>query len=256
MPKPLLHPHQSPEELTQHVAERMFRCLEQTLADKGYAHLSLTGGSMGIATLAAFAQLPTLRSLDFSRVHFWWSDERFLSRGDQQRNEQQAKDVLLNSLSMPASNLHTMGASDQFASAAEAAAAYAAELKAAGGQGKLPVFDLTLLGMGPDGHIASLFPGRPHIQDRSDSIAQAVLDSPKPPPERVTLLLPVINRSERIWFLLSGQDKADALAQLLEAAKLREDELTSQLLDKIPAAGARARQETLIFATADALTHP
>lgn len=254
MPKPLLIAHSSPELLKQAAASRIINVLSQSLASQELAHISLTGGTMGIAVLAAIAQSPLKDTVDWSRVHFWWSDERFVPRGDADRNEQQAHDALLTSLNLPAANLHLMGAADEFESAQAAAQAYRAELAAyapAGEQG--PLFNLTLLGMGPDGHIASLFPGRSEVLEAEEAVLP-IADSPKPPPTRVSLTLPVINFSERIWFLISGADKAPATARLLQAAQLAEAELKAEDLQETPAAGARGLLETLILAAEDALS--
>jgi 6-phosphogluconolactonase len=94
-----------------------------------------------------------------------------------------------------------------------------------------------MLGMGPDGHVASLFPGSAQL-DATDAIAVGVSDSPKPPPERVTLTLAALNRSRCVWFLVNGEDKADAVAQALAAGTDLHD---------IPAAGVSGEAETIWF---------
>ncbi len=131
-------------------------------------------------------------------MHFWWSDERFVARGDDDRNEKQAREALLDAVDIPTANVHTMAASDEGIDLDAAADLYAAELA------RFPQDDGTpwslstsaSWGSGPDGHIASLFPDRPEIMI-TDRVAVAVRDSPKPPPERVTLTRPVINGSRR-----------------------------------------------------------
>lgn len=253
MPKPLLIPHADKTELALAGGTRIINVLATSIARDGLAHISLTGGTMGIAVLADIAQNPLRSTVDWSKVHFWWSDERFVASGHADRNEQQAKDALLDSLALPAENLHIMGAADAFTSPEEAASSYAAELARFAPAGEAsPLFCLTLLGMGPDGHIASLFPDRGEILE-AQAQALAVHNSPKPPPTRVSLTLPVINYSERIWFLIAGADKAEATGRLLAAAQLAESELTEQILTETPAAGARGLLETLVLATVDAL---
>lgn len=253
MPKPIFVPHADKDQLQLAGATRIINALATALAARGQAHIALTGGSMGIAVLAGIAEHPLKESLDWSRVHFWWSDERFVASGHQDRNEQQAKDALLASLNLPEGNLHVMGAADVFGSAEEAAAAYVQELARFAPEGEFsPRFDVTLLGMGPDGHIASLFPDREEVL-QAEGVALAVHNSPKPPPTRVTLTLPVINFSERIWFLIAGADKAEATGRLREASSLSEAELTAQILTSTPAAGARGLLETLVLVTEDAL---
>ncbi len=254
MPKPQVIRHADKAELGVSGAQRIFEVLTSTLAEKPLAHISLTGGSMGIAVLAELARHPRLSEVDFSKVHFWWSDERFVAAGHEDRNEQQAKDALLSQLDIPAKNLHIMGSTDTFETPEAAAQAYAAELaEYAEKDDAAPVFDLTLLGMGPDGHIASLFPHREEIHLR-EGVALAIHDSPKPPPTRVSLTLPVIRASQRIWFLIAGSDKAEATARLTEAAKLSDEQLIDEVLTETPAAGARGLAETLVLATEDSLT--
>jgi 6-phosphogluconolactonase len=124
----------------------------------------------------------------------------------------------------------------------QAADAYAAELAANAMTGSdLPWFDITFLGMGPDGHIASLFPEQPGIRERDRTVI-AVRNSPKPPPERLSLTLPVINSSARVWLVLSGPDKASALGLTLAGASMNE----------VPAAAVEGRRRTLFFVDAEA----
>lgn len=253
MPNPILVPHADKGQLALAGGSRIINVLSTAVAEQGLAHLSVTGGTMGIAVLANIAENPLRSTVDWSKVHFWWSDERFVTTGHEDRNEQQAKDAFLGALNLSAENLHIMGASDVFETAEAAAEAYANELAQFAPHGEAsPRFNLTLLGMGPDGHIASLFPGRTEILE-AQRVTLAVQDSPKPPPTRVTLTLPVINFSERIWFLIAGSDKAEATARLLKASQLAETELTAQILQEIPAAGARGMLETLVLVTQDAI---
>lgn len=253
MPNPVVVPHRDKAQLQLAGATRIINVAATAVATRGIAHLSLTGGTMGIAVLAGIAENPLKDTVDWSKVHFWWSDERFVPSGHADRNEQQAKDAWLSSLGLPEENLHIMGASDVFDSPEAAAESYTAELARFAPEGEAsPLFDLTLLGMGPDGHIASLFPDRSEILE-AEATALAVHDSPKPPPTRVSLTLPVINFSERIWFLVAGSDKAEATARLRAASALPETQLTAEILSQTPAAGARGLFETLILATEDAL---
>lgn len=253
MPKPVLIPHTDKAQLQLAGATRIINVAATAVAAQGFAHISLTGGTMGIAVLAGIAEHPLRSTVDWSKVHFWWSDERFVATGHADRNEQQARDALLTSLEVPQDHLHIMGASDVFDSPEAAAVAYTEELaKFAPAGESSPLFNLTLLGMGPDGHIASLFPQRHEILD-GQGIAIAVHDSPKPPPTRVSLTLPIINYSERIWFLIAGADKAEATTRLHSASQLTESELTAEILTETPAAGARGLLETLILTTEDSL---
>lgn len=253
MPNPQVIEHADKSELAASTGSRILAVINDAIENNGIAHLSLTGGTMGIAVWSAIAESGQARTIDWSKVHFWWSDERFVETGHADRNEKQAKDALLDSLEIPAENLHIMGASDVFDSVDKAAEAYTAELKKFAPEGQAsPAFDLGLLGLGPDGHIASLFPDREEIHlSTFDSLA--VRNSPKPPPTRVSMSLPVINRARKIWFLIAGSDKQDATARLRQAAELSDDQLTAEILTATPGAGARGTEETLILATQDAL---
>ncbi|WP_129658201.1 6-phosphogluconolactonase [Rothia halotolerans] len=247
-PLTIIHPDK--DRLREAAGARIALAIADALAERETVHLSLTGGSMGIAVWEAVAASPLAQDIAWDRVHFWWSDERFLPAGDGERNAQQAFEAFLGASAVPAGNIHVMGSSDDYSDQHRAAEVYAAELAEWAEEGRpAPRFDLTLLGMGPDGHIASLFPGRQEIQDEDDAVL-GVEDSPKPPPGRVTLTLPLINDSERVWFLVAGEDKAGAFSRVLAAAYHR---ASAGELDETPAAGARGLRETLYLVTRDAL---
>jgi 6-phosphogluconolactonase len=223
--------------LAEAVAARFLSRVSKRVEEGKLAHVSLTGGAMGSAVLAAAARSSRLQTIDWSRVHFWWSDERFVPQADADRNEKQARAALLDALAIPAANIHAPAASGEGLELDAAAAAYADELaRFPGSEGAWPSFDVCFLGVGPDGHIASLFPDRPEIQI-TDRAVVAVRDSPKPPPERVTMTRPVINSSKRVWMVLSGGDKAAALGLALAGASYA----------TVPAAGAKGRKRTVFF---------
>jgi 6-phosphogluconolactonase len=226
-----------PASLAEAVASRFLSRLAKAPAAKKHLHVSLTGGTMGSAVLAAIAKDPKTAQMDWSRVHFWWSDERFVPRDHDDRNEKAARSALLDHLDLPAANIHPMAASDDGIDLDAAAQAYAKELAgfATGGEA-WPSFGVSFLGVGPDGHIASLFPDRPEIH-LTDVAAVGVRDSPKPPPERITLTRPVINASKRVWMVLAGADKASALGLALAGASYH----------SVPAAGAKGRKRTIFF---------
>lgn len=218
---------------------------------RGRASLALTGGTMGIRAIAALAASARYAesSPDWQKVDLWWSDERFLPRGDPQRNVQQALDAVTaahEQLRFPPENVHIMGSADDFATPEEAAQDYLAELRAAAADqvadGELPPIDVALLGMGPDGHVASVFPGRPET-GLLESTVVAVHDSPKPPPLRVSMSLPLICTAQHVWFVVAGADKAEAADRLIRGTPV----------EQTPACGARGTVSTVLFATADAL---
>ncbi len=223
--------------LADSVAARFLQRVAKRVDEGNLAHVSLTGGSMGSAVLAAASRSARRDRIDWSRVHFWWSDERFVPRDHDDRNERQARAALLDLIDLPAGNIHAVAASDEGVDLDAAARRYADELaRFSGRDDAWPSFDVCFLGVGPDGHVASLFPDRPEILI-TDHAVVAVRDSPKPPPERVTMTRPVINGSKRVWMVLSGADKASALGLALAGASYA----------SVPAAGAKGRKRTVFF---------
>ncbi len=236
----LVHPDK--EALAASVAARFLTKTIDILDDLGAANIALTGGTMGIAVLEAVNSSPARDTIDWSKVHFWWGDERFVEKSSEERNERQAREALLDHLPVPPENIHPFPASDEIADLDEAASVYAAELAAFAPDGQdFPRFDITFLGVGPDGHIASLFPDRSGIRETEATVV-AVRESPKPPPERLSLTRPVLNASDRIWLVLSGSDKASALGLALAGASYTE----------VPVAGAKGRKRTVFFVDKDA----
>jgi len=224
-----------PDALAHAVADRFLHRLRKRIDEGATAHISLTGGSMGGRVLAAVRQ--QAEGIDWSRVHVWWSDERFLPRGDPERNETQAREALLDHIDVPLENVHAMASSDGLHDLDGAAAAYADDLATFAADGQLwPRFDIAFLGVGPDGHIASLFPDRPEILI-VDRAVVGVTDSPKPPAVRLTMTRPVINSSQRVWMVMAGPDKAPALGLALAGASYT----------SVPAAGAKGRGRTVFF---------
>jgi 6-phosphogluconolactonase len=240
--------HADKQVLADSTAARLLTTLHEVLAEYGGATVVLTGGSMGEAVLAAVSASPARDSLDWSVVHFWWGDERWLPRGDAERNETQARAALLDALvaahDLDGSTIHPFPASDDGIDLDAAAEVYAAELRSFGLKGApYPPLDIVFLGVGPDGHIASLFPEKSGIRETERTVV-AVRNSPKPPPERVSLTLPVINSSHRAWIVMAGSDKASALGLTLAGASK----------DQVPAAGVDARDSTLFLVDLDAST--
>lgn len=227
----------TPADLAARVADRFITRLQARTRNGRVAHVCLTGGSMGGAVLAATAEDPRSADIDWSLVHFWWGDERFVERDDPDRNSLQSRRALLDHIPVPAENVHEVAAPSDGVTLDEAAQAYAAELaRFASVHGEWPSFAVCFLGVGPDGHIASLFPDRPEVTV-TDAAALPVRNSPKPPPERVTLTRPVLNSAKRVWLVLTGADKASALGLALAGASYA----------SVPAAGAKGRRRTVFF---------
>jgi 6-phosphogluconolactonase len=199
--------HDGPKLLALATAARLIVRLTDAQAERGVASLVLTGGRIAAQVYAAVRDNPARDAVDWSRVDFWWGDERFLPAGDPDRNETQAREAFLSALPVDPARVHPMPASDgpHGTDAAAAAAAYAAQLGTA--------FDVVLLGVGEDGHVASVFPGHPVGADPRP--VADVHDSPKPPPVRITLTLPTLNTAAEVWLLASGSGKADAVREAL-----------------------------------------
>ena len=146
--------------LARAVAEESVARLAAAQATHGSASVVLTGGGIGTAVLEQVAALGD--GIDWSAVDVWWGDERFVPEDDDDRNEKAARRVLLDGVGVPAARVHAMPPSDgRFADPEDAAAWYAGELAAAAAEGDVPRFDVLLLGIGSEGHTASIFPGRP-----------------------------------------------------------------------------------------------
>jgi 6-phosphogluconolactonase len=229
--------HSSGDLLAAAAAARCVTRLADAIAMRGRGHLVLTGGGIGTKVIAAIAADPARDAVDWRRVDFWWGDERFEPAGDPQRNETAARAALLDQLGAAAARVHAMAGPDgQDGDNPDAAAArYAAELKQAADGVSVPAFDVLMLGVGPEGHVASIFPESPAAYAAGSVVA--VRNSPKPPPTRVSLTFGAIQAAREVWVLASGAEKAGAVAQALSGV--------SQ--DKLPAAGARGTERTLFL---------
>lgn len=228
--------------LASDVADRLLVRLGRRSAAGKTSHLVLTGGAIGTEVLRAAGAHARRSEVDWSLVHLWWGDERFEPAGDAERNDTGARRALIDHIDIPAENVHAMAGPGEIADMDAAAAAYEAELARYGtDEHPWPAFYLCFLGVGPDGHIASLFPDRGEIQT-TDRAVLPVRDSPKPPADRLTLTRPVLNSSRCVWLVVSGVDKAAALGLALAGASY----------ETVPAAGAKGRKRTLFFVDQDA----
>lgn len=186
----------------------------------GIHEVALTGGSIAEQVHQAIATRAPQAACDWGTVRFWWGDERFVAADSDQRNVRQARTDLLDTLMalpehpLPADHIMAVPAEGAVPDVEAAAGSYASLVRREG----TGAFALTMLGLGPDGHIASLFPGHPGLET-TEAITVAVSDSPKPPPARVSLSLEALNRSRAVWFLVSGADKAKAVARSVAAQR-------------------------------------
>jgi len=253
MPSPAIAVHARPDILAAAVAARLVTRLVDLQAAGTTPKIVLTGGGIGIAVLEQIRGTVARDAVDWERVAFYWGDERFLAPGDPERNETQAREALLDHVPVDPDKVFPMGAdTDTGPSGADAAAEeYAALLASAArpeDHGEVPSFDVVLLGMGDEGHTASIFPRSPAVYETERSVV-AVHGCPKPPPTRVTLTLPTIRRAAEVWIITTGEAKAPAVAMALGGA----GEVA------IPVAGAQGRRSTrwlLDRPAATKLPHP
>ncbi len=236
MSAPVVVVVKDPQVLAELVAARLLSRLVDAQALRGRASLVLTGGSVGIASLEAVRRSPARHAVDWRLVDVWWGDERYVPADDPERNELQARKALLDHLDLDPARVHPMGAlgGPDGDDADAAAARYADELTAAApADDDVPPFDVLLLGMGPEGHTASIFPESPAAHD--ERIAFGVHGCPKPPPTRVSLGFSAINAAREVWLAAAGADKAPAVTMALSGAGRVQ----------LPAAGVEGRHTTL-----------
>jgi 6-phosphogluconolactonase len=230
--------HRDAELLARAVAARLVTALVDAQAARGTASVVLTGGGIGSSTLRQLAAAPARDAIDWDALDVWWGDERFLPAGHPERNDTQAREALLDAVRVDAGRIHTMGCSDgpDGDDVDAAAERYAAELAAAAqpeDHGPVPTFDVLLLGVGPDGHVASLFPGSPALYD--ERVVIPVRGAPKPPPTRLSLSTAAINAAREVWLVTAGEEKAGAVRMALAGAGPTQ----------VPAAGVSGRSRTL-----------
>jgi 6-phosphogluconolactonase len=232
-PAPRVEVHETPEALATAVAGALLARLVDAQSAGHEPQIALTGGTIADAVHRELARLSASSEVDWSRVVVWWGDERFVAPDSPDRNAGQARTAFLSAVGVDPAKIHEMPSTADAADVDEGAAAYSDAVRAHG-SGE---FDVMMLGVGPDGHIASLFPGFPQL-DVDDRIAVGVTGSPKPPPERISLTFDALNRSKSVWFLVSSEDKASAVARALAEGTEVHD---------CPAAGVTGSEETIWF---------
>ena len=173
------------------------------LADKANAHIALTGGSLGADFAHALVERLNTQQGDLTGLHIWFSDERFDTADSPLRNSEPVRIGLKN----PSVTVHNVKSTDDGVDVIAAAAAYEAELRDI-------TMDICILGLGPDGHVASLFPN--HWDPTLSAHAIPITDSPKPPAQRVSFSMSYINNSDQVWIIATGASKAPAVTQILE----------------------------------------
>jgi 6-phosphogluconolactonase len=222
------------EALVAAVGDRLVGAIVAAIDARDVAFVVLTGGGTGVRLLKHVGDHGA--AIDWSKVHLFWGDDRYVPAADDDRNDKQAREALLDHIDIPADNVHAMPASDgEYGDDIDAAAAAYADVLAANAiDGPTPAFDVHLLGMGGEGHVNSLFPHTPAVREATRPVV-GVTDSPKPPPRRITLTLPAVQRSREVWLVVAGAEKADAVAAAVGGAAPVD----------VPAAGAIGREATV-----------
>ena len=221
---------EGPDELAKSAAQDLASELNRLLATQQSVNLVLTGGTVGIKVLSELA--PLISGLDVERIQIWWGDERFVEASSPDRNFIQAREALLSKVLIPETNIHAMPSTED-GDLREAAEVFSAKVDA-----YAPSFDVVLLGMGGDGHVASLFPGSSPMEIGRFVVAEP--NSPKPPQQRISLSYAALTSAEQVWFLVAGKDKAATVARVfngedLPAAKVTGNQQTKWYLDKAAA---------------------
>ncbi|XP_057453899.1 probable 6-phosphogluconolactonase 4, chloroplastic isoform X1 [Lotus japonicus] len=218
------------EELAASLAKYVADLSNKFTAERGAFTVCLSGGSL-ISYLRKLLEAPYVDSLEWSKWHVFWLDERVVPKTHEDSNYKLAFDGFLSKVPIPPGNVYAIndalsaeGAADDYETCLRHLVKSNVITSSVSG---FPKFDLMLLGMGPDGHVASLFPGHPLVEENKRWVA-FIKDSPKPPPERITFTFPVINSSAYAALVVTGSGKADAVHSVLRGG--------SQNSNKLPAA--------------------
>jgi 6-phosphogluconolactonase len=216
------------EAVSERAAAEIVRRLESARRERGIAHLALSGGTTpGRAYELLAREMPS-----WENIEVWFADERCVGPEDEESNYRMAHETLLEPVSIPEEYVHRM---EGELGPEEGAERYAQQLiERVGGESAnpgegLPVLDVVVLGIGPDAHIASLFPGASTLHSGAQAVCLPVHDSPKPPPERITLSLPVLRAARRCLLLATTASKSDAVSAMLGQPS---DHVPASLLDR------------------------
>jgi 6-phosphogluconolactonase len=211
--------------LSQEAAQYIARLASQSIVTHGRFTLALSGGSTPRKLYGLLGSEPYRSQINWAQVEIFWGDERCVPPDDPESNYAMAQEVLLSKIPIPANQVHRMPA-DRFDHEA-ASQAYAEEMQRTFGTDGIPAFDLIQLGMGPEGHTASLFPHQPSLHEQQCLVMPVSV--PKPPPDRLTFTPPVLNAAYNILFLVTGSEKADAVHAVLEG-DYNPDEYPAQIV--------------------------
>lgn len=200
--------------LSHEAAQHVVRLATEAIADHGHFTIALSGGSTPKALYTLLGNEPYTSQIDWALVEIFWSDERCVPPDSSDSNYQLAQEVLLSKVPIAANQIHRMPADkvDRDAASQE----YTQELQRVFGTDGIPSFDLLQLGMGPEGHTASLFPHQASLHEQQRLVMP--VNVPKPPPPRLTFTPPLLNAARHVLFLVTGSEKADAIQAVLEGS--------------------------------------
>ena len=211
--------------LSHDAAQYIVRLAGQSIVTHGRFTIALSGGTTPKKLYGLLGDEPYRSQIDWTHVDIFWSDERCVPADSEDSNYRLAQQVLLSKIPLGASQIHRMPADE--ADREAAAAAYTNEMRRVFATDGIPGFDLIQLGMGPEGHTASLFPHQPSLHEQQRLVMPVIV--PKPPPPRLTFTPPILNAAHNVLFLVAGSDKADAVQAVLEG-EYNPDEYPAQIV--------------------------
>lgn len=203
----------TPQDLFRAAADEVLHAASEAIEKRGRFTIALSGGSTP-KSLYSLIAANAATSVDWQKVFFFWGDERHVGPKDAESNYRMVEESLFSKISVPASNIFRVPAENPDAAAAAEAYEQIMRKFFETAPGEFPRFDVILLGMGPDGHTASLFPETAALKEKSRWVVANWVE--KLQTHRITLTLPVLNQARLVAFLISGTDKAAALHEVLE----------------------------------------
>jgi len=198
------------EALSRGALEELLRVMRDAIAHRGRFAIALAGGSTPAKLYSLWADVAGA-STPWDQVHLFFGDERYVTADSPLSNYRMARETLIGRVSIPAANVHPMLGPDRYASQTAAADAYEAELRSFFGSAP-PAFDVQLLGLGVEGHVASLFPNSPALKETQKWVLP--VEAPAKPPQRLTLTPAVLNSGRNTFFLVAGENKREIVAAL------------------------------------------
>ena len=211
--------------ISQHAAQYVVRVANEAIVTRGRFTIALSGGNTPKKLYSLLGSEPYRSQIDWKLVDIFWGDERCVPPDSPDSNYRMAHEVLLSQIQIPAPQVHRMPADAPGRDAASLA--YTQEMQSVFSTDGIPSFDLIQLGMGPEGHTASLFPHQPSLHETERLVVPVSV--PKPPPDRLTFTPPILNAARNVLFLVTGADKADALQAVLEG-EYNPDEYPAQIV--------------------------